>query len=161
MESSPWPSPLMVRRSLPGHGIVRSGCGTWEQGETTSTLKGHGDHVESVAFSPDGTLLTSGSWDGTAQVWDVGTGRNTILFRSGRFVESVAFSLDGRTIAFSLSIGTVFVWDVATATNTAILEGHKGWVTSVAFSSNGPSLPDRGRMVQSSCGTSRRGKPPP
>jgi COMPASS component SWD3 len=39
------------------------------------TLKGHTDWVNSVAFSPDGKLLASGSADGTIKLWDVATGQ--------------------------------------------------------------------------------------
>ena len=35
------------------------------------TLKGHADVVWSVSFSPDGTLLASGSLDGTLKLWDM------------------------------------------------------------------------------------------
>jgi WD40 repeat protein len=36
------------------------------------TLSGHSGSVRSVSFSPDGTLLASGSYDGKVKVWDVG-----------------------------------------------------------------------------------------
>jgi WD40 repeat protein len=37
-----------------------------------ATLKGHEHWVNDLAFSPDGKLLASASWDGTAKLWKVG-----------------------------------------------------------------------------------------
>ena len=38
------------------------------------TLEGHSDSVVSVAFSPDGQKIVSGSWDQTVRIWDTATG---------------------------------------------------------------------------------------
>jgi WD40 repeat protein len=78
------------------------------------TLYGHGSGVYSVAFSPDGTRIASGSFDNTIKLWDAATGAELrTLTGHTNVVNSVAFSPDGTRI-YSRSIQEVLVWDAAT-----------------------------------------------
>ena len=75
------------------------------------TLEGHSDNVKSVAYSPDGKKIVSGSNDGTIKIWDANTGQclKTLKGHSGD-VWSVAFSPDGTKIISGSWDDTIKIW---------------------------------------------------
>ena len=100
-------------------------------------LEGHGGYVRSIAFSPDGRTLASGSEDGTIKMWDVATGTllRTIGWHQGT-VHSLAFSPDGKILASGSD--AVRLWDPVAGALLRTMGG--GWVYSVAFSLEGRIL---------------------
>jgi WD40 repeat protein len=103
----------------------------------------HGDAVDSVAFSPDGATVLTGSWDNTAQLWDTQTGKPiSEPLRHEGWVRAVAFSPDGETVITASEDKTAQLWDVRTGKpkcNKAPLL-HKDQVMAVAFSPNSRTI---------------------
>ena len=108
------------------------------------TLASNSGRVNSVAFSPDGRTIASGSYNGFVQLSDVASGKQLRFFYASHskhgWVGSVAFSPDGKTIASGGSDKRFKLWDAATGKLIADFTGHASAVSSLAFSPDGKTI---------------------
>ena len=127
-------------------------------GEEKMLLTGHTWGMHSMALSPDGDILASGSEDMTIRLWDMHTGEHKRTLNGHKHrIYSVAFSPDGKTLASGSDDNTVRLWSVDTGETQRILTAHAGevegvdnghssveGVKSVAFSPDGKTLASGG-----------------
>src|SRR5438128_290370 len=109
-------------------GCQRAGDGPKER----ANLQGHTDYVQTVAFSPDGKTLASGSMDATIKLWDTTASKELItLLGHTEGASCVAFSPDGKTLASGGEDRTIKLWDEKRGKKKATLKGHTKEVSSV------------------------------
>lgn len=134
--------------SRDGHTLV-SGSGDktiklWDldTGQLQRTLSEDSAEVLSVALSPDGQILTSGSYatEQAIKIWHLNTDKPRPTLGLASKVWSVAPSPDGKTLASSSEDGSITIWNMQTGTLRRTLKGHSDTVWSVAISPNGQTL---------------------
>jgi eukaryotic-like serine/threonine-protein kinase len=107
------------------------------QGKTLCIYRGHSDTVHSVAWSPDGKYIVSGSRDKTAQVWKASTGEKIFTYKNhSSYVYGAAWSPDGKRVA-STSFGNAHIWDAASGSSFLQYRDHSLWVYAVAWAPGG------------------------
>jgi hypothetical protein len=112
-----------------------------QEDESIRTFIGHSNRVFSVAISPNGKYIASGSTDLTIKLWDVNSDNclKTFIGHSGK-VESVCFSPDGKYLASGSNDKTIKLWEENSGNCIKTFIGHSDHVNSVAFSPDGKYL---------------------
>ena len=141
-----------IKFSPDGNWVAVAGSiGVWlynaHIGAEVALFTGHTQSVLSVAFSPDGKTLASGSWDTTIRLWDVETQQHKASLTQHTYgIWAVAFSPDGKTLASS-SPGSIRLWDVETGQHKARLKTYTGRAKALAFSPDGGILANIGQEL--------------
>ncbi len=118
-------------------------------GTLLHTLRGFKGLISSMAFSPDGKLFISGSWDGTVQRWNTNTGVSVDRL-TGFGSEASASRSPSVPLPAFLSKDRIFIanpfnnqielWDLKNGSSLKTLVGHKSSVTNLVLSTDGNKL---------------------
>jgi len=109
------------------------------------TFRADDGPVLSVAYSPDGRFLATGSQKGSVKLWDAKNAEVLAdLASAGDEIRSIAFSPDGTLLAAACGspgkAGSVHLWDTAAHTKLRKLDAFTKPVLSLAFSPDGATL---------------------
>jgi WD40 repeat protein len=106
-----------------------------------ATLGPQPEIIESIAISPDGSAIASGSHDRTVRIWDWASGKERrVLKGSTGGIYCAAWSPDGRQVAAAAYGGKVRIWSEASGAELAVLPVQPDIATSVAWSPDGKWL---------------------
>jgi WD40 repeat protein/serine/threonine protein kinase len=128
-------------------------------------LSGHDGPLRSVAFSPNGQLVLSGSEDNTIRVWDVASGEALKTLRGhGSPVRACAFSPDGRSVISGGDDQRVRLWNVEgyqeiRVLHATVFAGHEDAVLAARFSPDGRQVITASRDRTASLWNASTGQP--
>ena len=105
------------------------------------TLDRHGNQVDDIVFSPDGSRLASASHDNTIRLWDAETAEELRTIKGhSNYVTSVSFSPDGQFLASASWDRTIKLWRGTTGCEVRTLDGHAATISNIIFDRSGSRI---------------------
>ncbi|KAM7272396.1 hypothetical protein ACFE04_027059 [Oxalis oulophora] len=124
---------ILIHEKKPGSGTTEFGSGEppdVENWKVAMTLRGHTADVVDLNWSPDDSLLASGSLDNTIHIWNMSNGICTVVLRGhSSLVKGVAWDPIGSFIASQSDDKAVIIWRTSDWSLAHKTEGH--WAKSL------------------------------
>lgn len=105
------------------------------------TLRGHEKVIGRIAWSSDGQMIASPSWDRTIRLWNARTGAT--IQTLGEYADSInctAWSPNGEFLAYGTRNRLIEIWNMRTGQLFRTLDSHKGEIRGLAWSLDGDTL---------------------
>jgi WD40 repeat protein len=100
----------------------------------STELFGHNGNVKSIAYSPDGLRIASGSSDNSVIIWDAASGNKVqALTGHSNNVGALVYSSDGKYLVSGGNDNSIVVWDAKTGKYIDALAGHKESICTLSF----------------------------
>jgi WD40 repeat protein len=99
----------------------------------------HRDAVQSIAFSPDGSLLATGGYR-SIKIWRKQSPEQRVALDQTGEIKAATVSADGKRLAVATGENVITVYDLATGRPSPEMKGHADLVTSLRFSPEGQQL---------------------
>jgi WD40 repeat protein len=128
--------PYLGSLQPPGSGLIR-------------TFAGHLGFISSLAITPDGTKVVSGSNDRTIKIWNLTTGQELLTFfpcystaglLSWLFFLFVKVTPDGTKVIAGSTEGTIEIWDLNIEQELCTLYAHTETLTTVDITPDGEKI---------------------
>lgn len=110
----------------------------WDINGKARTILGHSDQIYRLAFSPNGKIVATASWDRSIKLWNAVDGKliRTLDGKHNSWILGLNFSPDGKMLVSSSQDKTAKIWSVEGNLLYTLID-HKGDVNDVVFSPNG------------------------
>jgi WD40 repeat protein len=123
-------------------------------GSKLTTLQGHTQGITALAWSDDGTLLFSASYDGSTRIWDIATGTMLYTLRdtydnyfmamvipgSHAHILNLRYDKHSATIVTGSILGTICFWDTRSGTQLKRCDDHTGSIQALELNRDGTLL---------------------
>ncbi|MFM6269383.1 MAG: hypothetical protein ACKPFA_23205, partial [Dolichospermum sp.] len=101
----------------------------------------HNEPIETIAITPDGTKIISGSQDKMIKVWDLATGKELIsLSGHNGSIKKIAITPDGTKIISGSWDKTIKVWDLSKEYKISPVNGHLDSIETIAITPDGKKI---------------------